>query len=43
MPMLKEILQERGQRCIEELRSFIAENQPENEAKSPADGDNATS
>ncbi|TPP66231.1 Dentin sialophosphoprotein [Fasciola gigantica] len=42
MPMLKEILHERGQRCIEELRSFIAENQPENEAKSSEDGDNAT-
>ncbi|GAA52064.1 hypothetical protein CLF_107282 [Clonorchis sinensis] len=29
MPMLKEILHERGQRCIEELRTFIADHQSE--------------
>ncbi|VDQ04608.1 unnamed protein product [Trichobilharzia regenti] len=28
MPMLKEILHERGQRCIEDLRAFISDHQP---------------
>ncbi|KAA3670537.1 uncharacterized protein DEA37_0003079 [Paragonimus westermani] len=33
MPMLKEILHERGQRCIEELRTFIADHHPESDTK----------
>ena len=33
MPMLKEILHERAQRCIEDLRSFIAKYQPSENQK----------